>query len=138
MVDVIVFVNKGRDRKELLTWLSKQVGTAKRTRSGNAGGAANGCGADGWGVGWVATKSNEPEVQIQLSSPESPSDSDIPEHFKPEDALVKRAGNGLIHLCFLLPTKERYQDFVDTPVISPSALKAFLTSPRFHGTAKLR
>jgi len=137
LVDVSISADKGKPRKELLDWLTKQIGaTAKRTRSGLAAGAAAGCGADGWGVGWVAGASEEPEVQIQLNSPESQSADDEPDKLKPDDALITRQGNGLVDLCFMLPPKAPAQSYIDAPLLSPAILKAFLAAPKFHDGAR--
>jgi hypothetical protein len=139
MVNVVVLEDKGKGRKDLLAWLKDQIGsTAKQTRSSIAGGAAAGCGADGWGVGWVAGQAKHPEVEIQLDSPESNSAGDDPNDIKPEDALLKRAGNGIVDLCFLLPPGPPGAGDIDAPSISPTVMKAFLASPRFHGIAKLK
>jgi hypothetical protein len=139
MLDMMLAEEKGKGRKDLVAWFRKQIGSAgKQDRSGIAGGAAAGCGQPGWGVGWVAGKSSEPEVQIQLDSPESQSASDEAENFKPEDALVKREGNGVVHVCFLMPPKAPGQPYIDAPVLSPEVLKAFVASPRFHGKTKLK
>jgi hypothetical protein len=139
MVNVVAVADKGKGRKDLLTWLKKQIGrTAKRGRSSLAGGAAAGCGADGWGVGWVAGKTGHPEVQIQLDSPESTAADDDPSKLKPEDALLRRAGNGIVDLCFLLPPAQPGTNYIDTPEISATVMKAFLLSPQFHGVAKLK
>jgi hypothetical protein len=138
MVNVVALADKGKGRKDLLTWLKKQIGTtAKRGRSGIAGGAAAGCGADGWGVGWVAGKTSHPEVQIQLDSPESTAANDDPSKHKPEDALLKRAGNGIVDICFLLPPAQP-GSYIDTPEISAAVMKAFLASSHFRGAAKLK
>jgi hypothetical protein len=138
MVNVVLLEDKGKGRKDLLAWLKKQIGaSAKQGRSTIAGGAAAGCGSVGWGVGWTAGKNNHPEVQLQLDSPESTSDSDEPDRVKPEDALLKRNGNGIVDLCFLLPPKGAgYGDAA--PDVSPAVMKAFLASPQFHGKAKLK
>lgn len=136
--NVSIYESKGKGRKDLLGWLRKQVGSAKETRGGTAGGVAGRCGEAGWGVGWLGSKSREPEVQLQLSSPESTSASDAPERLKPEDALVKREGNGVVVVCFLLPPTKPGKDFIDAPEISVTAMKAFLASPRFHGKAALK
>lgn len=141
LVDFVISADAGKPRKVLLDWLGKQVGTrAKRARSGAAG---QGCGAAGWGVGWVASPGTEPEVQIQLDSPESPSPDDLPEKHKPDDALLKRQGNGMIDVCFVLPpTSDSFvgtpAHFIAAPVLSPGVMKAFLASPSFHGIAKLQ
>lgn len=133
-VRVTLMEPKGKGRKDVLAWLKKQIGTS--AKQGRGGGPAEACGADGWGVGWVASKSEDPEVQLQLHSPESTSDRDLPSKHKPEDALLKRDGDDALVLCFILPTKGT--DYVDAPVIAPATLQAFLASPLFHGKAKLR
>ena len=137
MVDVVALADKGKPRKELLAWFQDQIGkTARQARSGMAGGAAAGCGADGWGVGWVPDGAEHPEVELQLDSPESEAASDEPDRIKPEDALVKRAGNGIVDVCFLLPA--RGGGYVEAPQLSPAVMTAFLASPRFHGIARLK
>jgi hypothetical protein len=135
-VRVTLIEPKGKGRKAVLTWFKQQIGTS--ARQGRSGGPAEGCGADGWGVGWVAGKSPDPEVELQLHSPESASDSDNPEKLKPEDALLKRAGDDGVVACFVLPTKAGSAGYVDAPAISPATLQAFLASPLFHGKAVLK
>lgn len=135
-VRITLLESKGKGRKDVLAWFKKQIGTS--AKQGRSGGPAEGCGADGWGVGWVASKSEDPEVELQLHSPESSSDSDNPDKIKPEDALVKREGDGGVVACFVLPTKAGNPDYVDAPAISPATLQAFLASPLFHGKAKLK
>jgi hypothetical protein len=138
-VNVVLLEGKGKGRKDLLAWLKKQIGsTAKQERSSMAGGAAAGCGADGWGVGWVASKTKHPEVELQLDSPESTSDNDEPSRVKPEDALLKRAGNDIVDLCFLLPPGKSGPGYIEAPEISATVMKAYLASPQFHGKAKLK
>ncbi|HWE28710.1 MAG TPA: hypothetical protein VHB97_11955 [Polyangia bacterium] len=134
-----VFADKGKPRKDLLAWMAGQVGsTAKQVRAGDARGAAVDCGEDGWGVGWAGSASSEPEVELELTSPESQSADDDPGKIKPEDALVKRQGNGLVGVCFVLPPKDGSQDFIDAPVLSVHAMKAFVASSQFHGVARLK
>jgi hypothetical protein len=38
----------------------------------------------------------------------------------------------------LMPPRAPGQPYIDAPVISPDAMKAFLASPRFRGQAKLK
>ena len=136
-VRVSLVESKGKGRKAVLDWLKGQIGaSAKQGRGG--GGAVEACGAQGWGVGWGTDRSPDPEVELQLGSPESTSDHDLPEQFKkPEDALLKREGNGVVILCFNLPSKPHSREYVDAPVIAATTLQAFLASPLFHGKAKL-
>jgi len=134
-----MYLDKGKPRRDLMTWMAKQVGSkAKQVRASHARGAAADCGEDGWGVGWAGSASGEPEVELELTSPESQSADDEPDKLKPEDALVKRQGNGLVGVCFILPPKNGSQDFIATPELSVAAMKAYLSSPRFHGVAKLK
>jgi hypothetical protein len=138
-VGLWMLMDAGEPRKTLLEWFQRQIGTsAKSGRSVGSGEWAEGCGADGWGVGWIAPKSEVPEVILQLDSPQSESPNDPPERHKPEDALVKRAGNFTINICFLLPPSATGQEYVDSPAISPATMKAFLQSSHFHGKATLK
>jgi hypothetical protein len=136
---VAAFLDKGKPRKDLVSWMTTQVGSkAKQVRAGGARGAAANCGEEGWGVGWAGSASSEPEVELELTSPESESANDQPGRFKPVEALVKRQGNGLVGVCFVLPPQNGSEDFIATPVLSVAAMKAYLTSSQFHGVARLK
>jgi len=134
-----MYLDQGAPRRDLVRWMAKQLGPqAKQVRAGNARGAAADCGEDGWGVGWAGSASSEPEVELELTSPESQSANDEPDKLEPEDALVKRQGNGLVGACFVLPPKNGSPEFITTPDFSVAAMKAYLSSPWWHGVARLK
>jgi hypothetical protein len=136
-IDIIAFLDKGKERGEVLSFFKSEAGGAKQDRASVAG-AGQDCGADGWGVAWLGAKGDQPEVELQLDSPEATSPRDtVADRFKPEDALVKREGNGTVHICFLLPKPSVTSNgFIDAPTLSPKLFKAFLQSPYFHGKAR--
>jgi hypothetical protein len=136
---VAVFLDQGKPRKDLVTWMAAQVGaSATQVRAGGARGAAANCGEEGWGVGWAGPSSSEPEVELELTSPESESANDQPDKRKPIDALVERQGNGLVGVCFVLPPQNGKDEPIAAPALSVAAMKAYLASPQFHGVARLK
>jgi hypothetical protein len=136
-----VLLKPGKPRRALLDWVKKNVepSSVKTTRAGTHG-AADHCGAKGFGVGWVGAQTPEPEVQVQLDSPEAsnPRDTD-PDNFpSEEEALIKPKGNGTVDVCFLLPnaSDSTVDNFVAQPQVSTTLLPKFLASGFFHGKAK--